>query len=184
MRRCRASRRTRRGMAWPAAGDHDPAVGWQPQSAARRQGQRRAGAIRWLRQSAPDRPGRHRQERLGQAGLQQHPPRRSKAASPASPRASPRCSGAARPTSRICAGRRRCPRRRTSFAPLAASWAFPRRSWTRRSISAGARPSAKSKRYRKAARWPAPAWFISPPTGCLRAKPRCSPRTRPSPRCC
>ena len=39
--------------------------------------------------------------------------------------------------------RRRCPRRRTSFARWAASWAFPRRSWTRRSISAAGRPSAK-----------------------------------------
>ena len=43
-----------------------------------------------------------------------------------SPRASPRCSGAARSMSRICAASRRCPRRRTSFAPLAASWACPR----------------------------------------------------------
>ena len=43
---------------------------------------------------------------------------------------------------------------------------------------------AKSRRCRQAASLPARASFISPPMACSRAKPRCSLKTRPSPRCC
>ena len=51
------------------------------------------------------------------------PPKQSRIASLAA--GSPRCSGAARPMSRICAGRRRCPRRRTSFARVGRELGVP-----------------------------------------------------------
>ena len=87
--------------------------------------------------------GRHGQKRLGQAGVQQARAAEAERTLPASPRASPRCSGAARSMSRICAVSRRCPRRRTSFARVGRELGVPEAGSTRRSISASRRRSPK-----------------------------------------